>query len=68
MGGKPHDFKPTHIHRDSGNQYEVIARGHNCTNGVPISPVVVYRDAMGDVWVRYAPEFDDGRFVSNNPN
>lgn len=55
-------FKPTHLHVKSGNQYELLMRGHDCTNGYEIRPVVVYRSEDGMVWVRYAPEFDDGRF------
>lgn len=53
---------PTHRHIASGNLYQVIGRGHDCTNGDPVKPVVLYRDCTGDYWTRYAPEFNDGRF------
>lgn len=62
MAHAPRDFRATHKHVKSGNWYQVMARGHECTNGQPLRPVVIYRDALGDTWVRYAPEFDDGRF------
>ena len=48
----------THRHR-KGGLYRVLTRG---ILEADESPVVIYDDAGGTVWVRPAAEFDDGRF------
>jgi len=52
-------WRPTHQHR-KGGLYRVITRAELEAD---LSPVVVYDDANGRVWVRPAAEFDDGRFA-----
>lgn len=52
------DWKATHRHR-KGGLYRVLGRG---TLEADRSPVVIYDDAAGEIWVRSAKEFDDGRF------
>lgn len=54
------EARPTHRHR-KGGLYQVLMRG---THEKDLQPVVIYRaTAGGAVWVRYASEFDDGRFT-----
>ena len=52
-------WRPTHRHK-KGGLYRVIAEGLNEADRLP---VVVYDDAHGQVWVRSAQEFWDGRFT-----
>lgn len=51
-------------HKKRGTEYAVIGRGllQTDTPLTDYSEVVAYRGAEGDVWVRPASEFDDGRF------
>lgn len=55
-------WQPTHRHK-KGGLYRVIAEG---LNEADRCPVVIYDDADGQVWVRSAQEFWDGRFTSVN--
>ncbi len=50
----------THRHK-KGGLYRVIAEGLLETDR---SDVVIYDDAQGQVWVRPAAEFWDGRFTA----
>ena len=52
------DWVPTHRHR-KGGLYRFISHGILETDR---SPVVIYDDAQGTVWVRPTSEFEDGRF------
>lgn len=52
------DWVPTHRHR-KGGLYRVVTHG---TLEADHSPVVIYDDADGTVWVRPTQEFEDGRF------
>lgn len=54
------DWSPTHRHK-KGGLYRVISEG---IGEATRSPVVIYDDADGQVWVRDAAEFHDGRFRS----
>ncbi|MFT4103213.1 MAG: DUF1653 domain-containing protein [Burkholderiaceae bacterium] len=48
-------------HLKTGGVYEVLTRG---LNEADRTPVVVYRSVdSGQVWVRSAEQFDDGRFA-----
>lgn len=49
----------THQHR-KGGYYRLISYG---TNEADRTPVAIYDDAVGTVWVRPSAEFDDGRFA-----
>lgn len=51
-------WQPTHRHR-KGGLYRVIQRGRIEAD---LTPAVIYDDREGNVWVRPAAEFDDGRF------
>jgi hypothetical protein len=51
-------WTPTHRHR-KGGLYRILAEG---VWEPDRSPVVVYDDAAGTVWVRPKDEFEDGRF------
>lgn len=53
------DWKPTHRHR-KGGLYRVVASG---VWEADRSPVVIYDDEEGQVWVRPTEEFEDGRFA-----
>ena len=52
-------WQPTHKHLKSGGLYREIALGRLEWN---LAPVVIYDNAKGEVWVRPAAEFYDGRF------
>ena len=52
------DWTPTHRHR-KGGLYRVI--GHAVWEP-DRSPVVIYDDAEGTLWVRPRETFEDGRF------
>lgn len=56
--GKP-AWEPTHRHR-KGGLYRELHRG---LLEADLTRVVIYEDRLGNVWVRPAREFDDGRFV-----
>ena len=49
---------PTHRH-SKGGLYRLLC---TATNEADRTPVAVYDDADGAVWVRSAAEFNDGRF------
>ncbi|MFT3803359.1 MAG: DUF1653 domain-containing protein [Burkholderiaceae bacterium] len=52
---------PRYRHLKTGGVYEVLTRG---LNEADLTPVVIYRNvASGQVWVRSAEQFDDGRFA-----
>ncbi len=51
-------WQATHRHR-KGGLYRVIAEG---VWEPDRSPVVIYDDESGQVWVRPKEEFEDGRF------
>jgi len=53
------NWQPTHRHR-KGGFYRVINAGLWEPDR---SPVVIYDDAAGQVWVRPKEEFEDGRFT-----
>jgi hypothetical protein len=53
-------WRPTHWHRN-GNPYRVLMTGELETDQ---TPVVIYDDAAGRVWVRPGEEFFDGRFTA----
>lgn len=53
-------WTPTHQHRKGGYYREVMRGTHEADR----SPVVIYDDVEGTVWVRSAAEFDDGRFTA----
>lgn len=53
------NWTPTHRHK-KGGLYRLIAYG---TAEADRSPVAIYDDAQGTIWVRAAEEFDDGRFT-----
>lgn len=57
------DWAPTHRHR-KGGLYRVVTYG---TLEADRSPVVIYDDADGTVWVRPTQEFEDGRFEKVDP-
>ena len=52
-------FQPTHRHR-KGGLYRLLARG---VFEPDRSPVAIYDDADGTIWVRPLVEFEDGRFT-----
>lgn len=53
-------WQPTHQHRKGGLYCELMRGLHE----KDLAPVVVYKAMQdGTVWVRYASEFDDGRFT-----
>jgi len=52
-------WEPTHRHIKSGGFYRVLHKGFMEAD---LSPVVIYTDIVGHVWVRPAAKFDDGRF------
>lgn len=54
----PEPWRPTHQHR-KGGLYRLIQRGIYESDR---SPVAIYDDADGTVWVRPWGEFQDGRF------
>lgn len=54
----PNGWAPTHKHR-KGGLYRVITEGINESDR---TPVVVYEDQEGIVWVRPRDQFYDGRF------
>lgn len=56
--GASQKWEATHQHRN-GWRYRVIARGILEAN---LDSVVIYDDEKGNVWVRPAAEFFDGRF------
>lgn len=47
-------------HNKTGREYTVIATGLLESD---LSPVVIYKNAQGQVWVRPHAEFNDGRFT-----
>ncbi|WP_049973733.1 hypothetical protein [Azospirillum sp. B4] len=53
-------WRPTHRHRN-GSDYREVLRGAMEAD-YPSTPVVIYDDAQGRIFVRPAAEFDDGRF------
>lgn len=53
-------WAPTHRHK-KGGLYRVLAHG---TWEPDRSPVVIYDDAEGTIWVRPNSEFEDGRFAT----
>lgn len=53
-------WTPTHRHR-KGGLYRVVSEG---ILEADRSPVVIYDDADGTVWVRASSEFWDGRFTA----
>lgn len=53
------DWKATHQHR-KGGEYRRLC---GALLEVDKSPVVVYDDKVGNIWVRSKTEFDDGRFA-----
>jgi hypothetical protein len=53
-------WRATHLHK-KGGFYRVIAEG---LLEADRSDVVIYDDAQGQVWVRPAAEFWDGRFTA----
>jgi hypothetical protein len=53
-------WRATHCHR-KGGRYRVLAEG---LLEVDRTDVVIYDDAQGQVWVRPATEFWDGRFTA----
>lgn len=60
--GRP-AWEATHLHR-KGGLYRELHRG---LLEADVTPVVIYEDRHGNVWVRPAREFDDGRFVKLGP-
>ena len=53
-------------HRKRGTVYNVFGEGTLQCSGAPLqdgSPVTIYQDADGKLWVRGTAEFHDGRFV-----
>jgi len=52
-------WQATHQHR-KGGYYRLLCYG---TQEADRTPVAIYDDAVGTVWVRSADEFDDGRFT-----
>ena len=52
------DWMPTHRHR-KGGLYRVLG---GAIWEPDRSPVVIYDDAQGNVWVRPRETFEDGRF------
>ena len=54
----PGKWTPTHRHR-KGGLYRVVG---TAILEADRSDVVIYDDAEGQVWVRDAAEFNDGRF------
>jgi len=55
----PPRFVPTHRHH-KGGQYRLLTRG---VLEADHSPVAIYDDADGTIWVRSLAEFEDGRFT-----
>ncbi|MEJ6392608.1 DUF1653 domain-containing protein [Gymnodinialimonas sp. 2305UL16-5] len=55
----PSDWRPTHRHK-KGGLYRVLAGG---IDEAERKPVVIYDDREGQIWVRSAEEFWDGRFT-----
>lgn len=55
-------WEPTHRHR-KGGLYRVLMRGPQVRIEATAELAVIYDDAEGNVWVRPASEFDDGRFT-----
>lgn len=54
-------YKTTHVHKKTGGRYAVIGRGKIEAD---LTPCVVYqKSSTGEIWVRPAAEFDDGRFI-----
>ncbi len=53
-------WQPTHRHR-KGGLYRVIGEGIWEPDR---SPVILYDDETGQVWVRPKAEFEDGRFTA----
>jgi hypothetical protein len=59
-------WQATHRHK-KGGLYRLVCYG---TDEATRTPVAIYDDSIGTVWVRNAAEFDDGRFsplVSESP-
>lgn len=54
-------FKPTHQHRRTGGLYRVLTE---CCIEATEETGIVYDDASGQVWVRSAHVFNDGRFIA----
>ena len=52
------EWKPSHRHK-KGGLYRVLSHG---TLEADRSRVIIYDDAAGEIWVRSAIEFNDGRF------
>ena len=52
-------WRATHRHA-KGGLYRLLCYG---VAEADRSPVAIYDDAVGTVWVRAAAEFDDGRFT-----
>lgn len=49
----------THRHKTTGNLYELVALGNDCTNALNrLVPVAIYRNSNG-WWVRELSEFED---------
>lgn len=57
--GQTNSWSPTHVHR-KGGQYRLIGYG---INEADRTPVAMYDDRDGTVWVRAKSEFLDGRFT-----
>ncbi len=57
-------WRATHRHR-KGGLYRVLSEGLLETDG---TDVVIYDDVQGQVWVRPATEFWDGRFTAIGGN
>jgi hypothetical protein len=57
-------WHPTHRHK-KGGLYRLICFG---TDEATRSPVAIYDDSVGTVWVRSAAEFEDGRFTPLVPD
>jgi hypothetical protein len=53
-------WQPTHQH-SKGGMYRVLARG---VLEADETPMVIYDDVSGKIWIRPVVEFDDGRFVT----
>ncbi|WP_319533400.1 hypothetical protein [uncultured Cohaesibacter sp.] len=53
-------WRPTHVHRKSGEKYCVL---HVGLLEADLKPVVIYENRDHCVWVRPVSEFLDGRFV-----
>lgn len=61
VGFSDQNWHPTHRH-SKGGMYRVLARG---LLEADLTPMVIYDDIEGKIWIRPVVEFDDGRFQSN---